>query len=281
MSLSTFHSRHHRHFPDFINFDIILWYELSGPNLRIRALLPGNRIRSGESNFPRIHLASPNQSFKRFYMDPQLIILGPLKLQNDLLTFFIGRSTRMSCVRAQEYNFAYIADLPKDQVPMILWDCLGVKSTHLVYQYGKDFESLPVQCPVAIFNATAGNGIESEAFKLGIRGLIYEDDPPAVIIQGILKMCRGELWYPKDKLARVLLKPPESNTDADKKSQVLLTPRERQILSMVANGAANDQIAQTLCISPHTVKTHLYNIYAKIRVPNRTQAALWAAKNFS
>lgn len=213
-------------------------------------------------------------------MDPQLIIFGPLKLQNDLLTFFIGRSTRMSCVRAQEYNFSYIADLPKNQLPMILWDCLGFTSTELVRKYVRDFDSLPVQCPVAIFNATDGNGIESDAFKLGIRGVIYENDPPAVIIQGIRNMWRGELWYPRDKLAKWLLEPEDNNNDSEQKTRPLLTPRERQILSMIANGAANDEIAENLCISPHTVKTHLYNIYTKIGVPNRTQAALWATKNF-
>jgi LuxR family transcriptional regulator of csgAB operon len=48
---------------------------------------------------------------------------------------------------------------------------------------------------------------------------------------------------------------------------------------MVASGRANNKIAEELCISPHTVKTHIYNIYKKISAPNRLQAALWAAKN--
>jgi len=58
-----------------------------------------------------------------------------------------------------------------------------------------------------------------------------------------------------------------------------LTPREMEILAMVAAGAKNEAIADKLCISPHTVKTHVYNIFKKIDVPNRLQAALWAAKN--
>ena len=59
----------------------------------------------------------------------------------------------------------------------------------------------------------------------------------------------------------------------------ILTPRQVEILALVAVGATNEQIADKLCISPQTVKSHLYNIFKKINVPNRVQAALWAAKN--
>ncbi|MFH1935680.1 MAG: helix-turn-helix transcriptional regulator [Pseudomonadota bacterium] len=59
----------------------------------------------------------------------------------------------------------------------------------------------------------------------------------------------------------------------------MLTPREVEILTMMATGATNANIADKLCISPHTVKTHIYNIFKKIDVPNRLQASLWATKN--
>ena len=60
---------------------------------------------------------------------------------------------------------------------------------------------------------------------------------------------------------------------------ILLTPREIEILGMIALGASNTEIAEKLFISPNTVKTHIYNLFKKINVTNRLQAAFWAAKN--
>jgi DNA-binding CsgD family transcriptional regulator len=58
----------------------------------------------------------------------------------------------------------------------------------------------------------------------------------------------------------------------------LLTLREKEILIMIASGVTNRKIGAFLGISTNTVKTHVYNIFSKISVPNRLQAALWAAK---
>ncbi|MDD9302987.1 MAG: response regulator transcription factor [Desulfobacter sp.] len=58
-----------------------------------------------------------------------------------------------------------------------------------------------------------------------------------------------------------------------------LTRREKEILDLISSGFSNQKIADELFISPHTVKTHLQNIFGKINVKQRLQAALWAAKH--
>jgi DNA-binding CsgD family transcriptional regulator len=73
--------------------------------------------------------------------------------------------------------------------------------------------------------------------------------------------------------------PDEKSPDPARMEASILTPREIEILSLVAIGAKNEEIAEKLFISSNTVKTHIYNIFKKIDVPNRLQAALWAAKN--
>jgi len=80
-------------------------------------------------------------------------------------------------------------------------------------------------------------------------------------------------------MAKCILSQRSAGESSNKKDVIFLTRRELEILSMVVSGATNEEIAARICISPHTVKTHIYNIFKKINVPNRLQAALWAAKN--
>lgn len=58
-----------------------------------------------------------------------------------------------------------------------------------------------------------------------------------------------------------------------------LTPREIEVLRLVAKGASNPEISEVLGISPHTVKSHVIHIFNKLNVNDRTQAAVWAAQN--
>ena len=85
------------------------------------------------------------------------------------------------------------------------------------------------------------------------------------------------MWYSRGIMAQYIRS--RKYNDNNKKEAVVLTQREVEILTMVISGSRNEDIANQVCISPHTVKTHVYHIFKKIDVPNRLKAALWAAKN--
>ncbi|MBC8247006.1 MAG: response regulator transcription factor [Deltaproteobacteria bacterium] len=96
--------------------------------------------------------------------------------------------------------------------------------------------------------------------------------------KGIRVIFSGELWVSREILTKHILNSTGRNPQTKKTSSVL-TDREQEILTLIAAGAKNDAIADKLCISPNTVRTHIYNIFKKINVPNRLQAALWAVQN--
>lgn len=58
-----------------------------------------------------------------------------------------------------------------------------------------------------------------------------------------------------------------------------LSPRELDVLAAIVDGLTNEQIGQMLFITKGTVKTHIRNIFAKLKVDDRTQAALWAVRS--
>lgn len=60
---------------------------------------------------------------------------------------------------------------------------------------------------------------------------------------------------------------------------VALTPKEIVTLKLLTGGNSNGSIAQQLHVSPHTVKTHIYNVFRKIHVSNRVQAVHWALQH--
>jgi len=131
---------------------------------------------------------------------------------------------------------------------------------------------------VAIYNVYAGWGTEEEALQYGIKGFFYKQDSLKLFLKGISAILGKEIWVPREILIRSAL-------GGRRKKQSLiqeetgLSMREVDVLRLVASGATNEEIAQRLFISSNTVKAHLYNIYKKISVSSRLEAASWAAKN--
>ena len=112
-----------------------------------------------------------------------------------------------------------------------------------------------------------------EALDAGAVGYLLKDSEPAGLREAILAVGRGE--SPLDpRAARSML---EARRPGGSGAE--LTDREKEVLSLVARGLANKQVARSLGISERTVKSHLGNVYQRIGVSDRTSAALWAQRN--
>jgi DNA-binding NarL/FixJ family response regulator len=110
------------------------------------------------------------------------------------------------------------------------------------------------------------------AIDAGAVGYLLKDAEPHEIVRGLEAAARGESpLSPKAAQALVAAR-------GEREPDPLLTPREDEVLSLLAEGLPNKLIARRLDISEKTVKAHLTSIFQRIGVTDRTQAALWAAR---
>jgi LuxR family transcriptional regulator of csgAB operon len=131
---------------------------------------------------------------------------------------------------------------------------------------------------MALFNLQHEYQIEKEALKNGVRGFLYDTDSVEDLISGICAINSGELWISR-RIMSQCLQENYIGKDLPVAASHSLSVREIEILRVLVAGASNDLIADRMCISHHTVKTHLHNIFKKIGVTNRLQAVLWAKEN--
>jgi DNA-binding CsgD family transcriptional regulator len=211
--------------------------------------------------------------------DKSIYIIGPMKLQNALMAFYLHQATGAKCLSVEYLSdIKFIDNENMGHQKLVLLDCLGKNPGSYLFEFEGNSHSLPSQDLVGLFNIRPGLGIEKKILARGIRGFFYEQDPLEKFPKGVRTMFNGEIWLSRKIMTDYILKGGDYDFSS-KKNESILTPREKEIVSMIAAGAANSYIADKLCISCNTVKTHLYHIFKKINVPNRLQAALWAAKN--
>ncbi|MCI9677309.1 MAG: response regulator transcription factor [Lachnospiraceae bacterium] len=132
---------------------------------------------------------------------------------------------------------------------------------------------------VKVLILTVHNEIEYliKAVDIGVDGYILKDSESSELKKAIRAVNNGEN-YIQPKLIPALNNKLVSR-DIDKDKIDSLTGREIEVLIQVANGMFNKEIANTLNISERTVKNHISNIFKKIEVSDRTQAAVFAIKN--
>lgn len=225
-------------------------------------------------------MAAPEQKEKIVPIDDrQIYVIGPRKLQNELICSFLEEKCKATCLSGETLND--ITDKKKlnsGQPKLLLWDCLGKDQESCLNQPEFKKEDIWKKNHIAFFNVNQAQCIEEKAMALGVSGLFYEDDPVDLFLKGVLAIFDGELWVPREVLTKCYRQNKKTQSPIPKGAG-LLTTREIEILTLVCGGTKNEIIADRLCISTNTVKTHVYNIFKKINVPNRLQAALWAAKH--
>lgn len=218
------------------------------------------------------------------HRDRPVVIVGERRFATGILSHFIASQTP-----AQWSVFPCLRDLPSiggKESPclprLIFVDAFGFSGAELSGLLKRDALPFIQNETFALFNLVRSQTPIHDLLALGVRGFFFEDDRAESILKGICALKAGELWVSREAMMEYVTRQTrtpqgEEKTCPQERRAALLTRRERDVLALLAAGADNETICTRLYVSPHTVKTHLYNIFKKIGARNRLQAALWAA----
>lgn len=204
-----------------------------------------------------------------------VVIVGNQHLQNSLLSNLLISSGIEPCVVSVEPGVP--ETVAGAATVLFLVDATSLKPADAL----DSIDDLPIaeqKVLIAFFNLDMTEDVDAISAHPSMHGVFPANCPQEQITKGVKAILRGEVWLPRKILEHYmarnrLYKRPGNN------ASTLLTDRELEVLKVMATGAKNTDIAEHLSLSPHTIKTHIYNIFKKINASNRLQAVNWAQQN--
>ena len=190
---------------------------------------------------------------------PRVMIADKSPVVRSGLRDFISRDGRFEVLDTHASGSAFIASVeqhPTD-IGIIGWSLPDMNGGEILSTLKR--RHIPTR--IIVYTGEPGKDVLRQSVRLGAWGFISKSDEPSVLVDSIAAVARGRMSLPYLDLQTL-------NTDPFAE----LTSRERELLTALANGWTNLQIASRIGISRNTVKYHLKNLYDKLGVSNRAMA---------
>jgi DNA-binding NarL/FixJ family response regulator len=145
----------------------------------------------------------------------------------------------------------------------------GIEATRRIH------DDLP-ELPIVIITMHGDEALRRDAVNAGAAGFLTKDVSMQEVVATITQAAGGEVALSTELAATILA---ELEPGPDDRAPSPLTPREEEVLQLIADGCSTSEVASGLFISGKTVKNHLASIYEKLEARDRTQAVLSAVRS--
>jgi DNA-binding NarL/FixJ family response regulator len=199
----------------------------------------------------------------------KLVIVEDLEEVTEGLSEFIRRDNELQLLSTFRTAEAALLELPLLKPDIVIMDInlpgmTGIECTRQIKKAG-----LPMQ--FMMFTVYENNEQVFEALKAGASGYLLKKTPPLQIIEAVKELYDGGSPMSATIARKLVSIFQEQPTGANNEAAVL-SPREKEVLELLAKGMLYKEIAEQLQISFHTVRQHIGRIYEKLHVQNKTEA---------
>jgi two-component system response regulator DegU len=205
-----------------------------------------------------------------------IYVVAENRLLRETLVRLFRKRSDLTVVGQNSYSNSVPEDIAASQSNLLLLDCLNPnhKSDDLICDIR---ESVP-QIRIVLFGMDEDTEIFLQAVRLGINGYVLKNASSTELLDAVRAVAQGEAVCPS-KFCKVLFQ--AISSEATQRAAIAeqragmrfeLTLRQRQLMSLVAMGLSNKEIAANLNLSEFTVKNHIYRVMKQVDAQNRHEA---------
>lgn len=215
-----------------------------------------------------------NDVIKVLLLDDQTIVRAGIRL-------LLEKSPGIKVVAEAGSSAEAISLMKEKQPDILLTELFRDESEGL--SYISELAALTAQTRLVVLTSVTDSELHYRAIQLGAMGLVLKSKDPETLYKAIEKVHLGEAWLDRSTIAKVLSRrsrPAREDGLLTESTKIgNLTRRERDIVTLVAQGLKNKQIADHLAISDITVRHHLTSVFNKLDVSDRFELIIYAYKN--
>ncbi|HEY9877993.1 MAG TPA: response regulator transcription factor [Leptolyngbyaceae cyanobacterium] len=206
----------------------------------------------------------------------QVLIVASSAIARAGLTALIMEQTD----QWQAFSIAALSDWPQQNIPSpdtVLLD-LSHQGNNLSVEILKVIENFPA--PVVVLLEESSEPNLPELLHAGVQGILVNNAAPAEMVAALEAVTAGLVALPADLMADLIegVLGISSNRNSPTVPSQALTQREIEVLTLLAEGLGNKEVARRLTISEHTVKFHISTLFAKLNASSRTEAVMIGAR---
>ena len=200
----------------------------------------------------------------------RVAIVEDNKTIRESLRRYVSSAADLKCVGLYADAEQALRELPAQKCDVVLMDIQLPKESGI--ECARQLKSFLPSAQIIMVTVYEDTERISAALRAGACGYLLKRCKPEELIAAVREAHAGGVPLPREIARKVIAAfqpPPATSTEVDD-----LRPSEKKILELLAQGLANKEIADRLGLSPSTVRWHLENIYARLHVNSRTEAAI-------